>query len=320
MRVLRSEGGRVVRGGRELARPGAPIWIDCAPTSEDLAWLGETFGFHPLALEDCAHEDQRAKFDQYPAANGHAANVFCVVHRLAPAPDESGVETHELDAFLTPEALVTVHQAPIAEIDAIFERCGSEPALLARGPDFTLYLVHDALTDAHWALVDALAAEVEALADAVAEPKDPARERDLLAAIVTARRAHLALRRRLAPQREVFAALARPGQGLVSEATAIYFRDVVDHAVRLAEEIDTGRDLLAGATDVYLNAVNNRLSRITAQLTIVATVFLPLNFVAGFFGMNLHMIPERIAVPFVWACVVLFPIAMVVFFRRKRWL
>ncbi len=320
MRVLRAENGRVERGGRELARPGAPIWIDCAPTPEDLAWLGETFGFHPLALEDCAHEDQRAKFETYPAAKGHAANVFCVIQRLAPAPDESGVESHELDAFLTPEALVTVHQAPIAELDAIFGRCEAEAPLLSRGPDFALYLVHDAVTDAHWTLVDALAAEVETLADAVAEPEGAEEARDLLAGIVRARRAHLALRRRLAPQREVFAALARPGQGLVSEATAIYFRDVVDHSVRLTEEIDTGRDLLSGATDVYLNGVNNRLSRITAQLTIVATVFLPLNFVAAFFGMNLQMIPARAGAPLVWASIIAFPLAMILWFRRKRWL
>ena len=317
MRVLRSEGGGVSAGGRELVRPGAPIWIDCAPTPEDLAWLGETFGFHPLALEDCAHEDQRAKFEQYPAAGAHAANVFCVVHRIAPSPDDSGVETRELDAFLTPAALVTVHAGPIAELDAVFARCAAEPNLLARGPDFALYLVHDALTDAHYGVVDALTSDIEELADAVSADRRPGR--DVLEALVTARRTHAQLRRRLAPQREVFAALARPGEGLVAEQTSIYFRDVVDHAVRLTEEIDTGRDLLAGAMDVYLSAVNNRLSRVTVQLTLVATVFLPLNFVVGFFGMNLAMVPPRVSVPFVWTSIIAFPIAMWAIFRWRRW-
>jgi magnesium transporter len=318
MRVLRSEGGSVTAGGRELVRPGAPIWIDCAPTPENLAYLGETFGFHPLALEDCAHEDQRAKFEQYPAAGGHAANVFCVAHRIVVSPDDSGVDTREIDAFLTPAALVTVHAASLAEVDAVFARCAAEPGLLARGPDFALYLLLDAVTDAHYGLVDALTSEIEELADAVSAGRSGA-DREVLEALVTLRRSHAQLRRRLAPQREVFAALARPGEGLVAEQTAIYFRDVVDHAVRLTEEIDTGRDLLAGAMDVYLSAVNNRLSRVTVQLTLVATVFLPLNFVVGFFGMNLAVVPARYAVPFVWTSIIAFPIAMWAYFHRRRW-
>jgi magnesium transporter len=314
MRVLRFDGERVASGGRELVRPGAPLWLDLAPTPENLAFLGETFGFHPLALEDCAHEGQRSKFEQYPG------NVFCVVHRIAPAPDESSVNAYELHTFLTSHALVTVHTVPIAEVDRVFERCLADPTLLGRGPDFALYLVHDALTDAHYAVVDALTGEIEELAEAVSAPGGPPPHEDVLGALVTARRSHAALRRRLAPQREVFAALARPGQALVRESTAIYFRDVVDHSVRLTEEVDTGRELLATAMDSYLTHVNNRMSGVTARLTLVATVFLPLNFVAGFFGMNLEILPPRVAIPLVLAAMVLFPAGMWAFFRKKRWL
>src|SRR5512138_3501150 len=137
MRVLRLEGGRVLVGGRELTGPGATIWIDLAPTAEELAFLGARFGFHPLALEDCANEGQRVKFEQYPD------HLFTVVHRLSPAPDESGIVASELHAFLTAEAIVTVHASPIAEVDRIFERCERDPAILGRGPDFALYLLHD---------------------------------------------------------------------------------------------------------------------------------------------------------------------------------
>jgi len=308
MRVIRIEGGVARVGGRELCDPGAPFWIDLSPTEEGLRWLAERFQFHPLALEDCASEDQRVKFDQYPD------HLFTVVHRISPSPDDTELVTAELNAFLTAEALVTVHSVPIAEVDQVFARCVREPALLARGPDFALYLLHDAVTDVHFTLMDALTEEVEAIAvDALDLAPDEVIER-----IALARRQHALLRRRLSPQREVYAALARPGQGLVREQTAVYFRGVVDHLVRLTEEVDMGRELLASAMDTYLSQTNNRLSLVTTRLTLVATIFLPLNFVAGFFGMNLEILPPAVAVPVVLACVVLLPVGLWLFFRKKR--
>jgi len=313
MRALRIDDGRVLSGGRELVRPGGPLWVDLPPTAENIAFVGQTFQFHPLALEDCAHEDQRPKFEQYPAS------LFSVVHRLAPTPDDSALLALEIDAFLTPDVLITFHSAPIAEVDRIFQRCADEPELLARGADFVLYLLHDALTDVHFALVDALTGEIEEIADAVAahEGRDG---HELLDRIVSLRRAHAILRRRLSPQREVFAALARPGQGIVKDHTAIYFRDVVDHSVRLTEEIDTGRDLLASAMEAYLSHSNNRMSAVTARLTLIATIFLPLNFVAGFFGMNLEILSPKVAVPLVIVAMIAMPATMFWVFKKKRWL
>jgi magnesium transporter len=313
MRVLRVEGGKVLLGGRELVRPGAPIWVDLAPTPENIAFAGELFKFHPLALEDAAHEEQRPKFEQYPGS------LFSVVHRLAPTPDDSAMMALEVDAFLTTEALVTFHGSPIAEIDHVFARCAAEPELLSRGPDFALYLLHDALTDVHFTLVDALTSDIEDIADDVAANVH-AEDRELLVRIVGARRAHAVLRRRLSPQREVFAALARPGQPLVRDQTAIYFRDVVDHSVRLTEEIDTGRDLLASAMDAYLSHSNFRLSAVTTRLSLIATIFLPLNFLAGFFGMNLEILPPPLAIPLVLTAMVGVPAVMYALFRRQRWI
>lgn len=311
MRVLRLDGSEVRVGGSELAGPGAPIWIDLAPTPDGLAWLAERFHFHPLALEDCLHEDQRAKLELYPDV------LFSVVHRLSPTPDDSDLDATELDAFLTAEALVTVHLAPIQEVDLVFDRCRLEPGLLSRGPDFVLYLLHDAISDLHFALVDHLSDEAEALAEEVTtgQAGPGVAER-----IMQARRQHTLMRRRVGPQRELFAALARPGQGLVRDQTAIYFRDVVDHLVRLSEEIDTGRELLASTMETLLSQANNRLTLVTTRLTLIATIFLPLNFVAGFFGMNLEILPAAVAVPLVVACMVAVPVAMYLFFRRRGWL
>jgi magnesium transporter len=314
MRVLRLEGDRVLRGGQELAGPGAPLWLDLAPSTEALAFLSDRFQFHPLALEDCAHEDQRVKFEQY------GDHLFMVVHRMMPAPDDSEICPRELHAFLTPEALITVHTTPIGEVDRVFERCSAEPGLFARGPDFALYLLFDALSDVHFALVDALSAEVEELADEVLARGSPSGQEDLLDRIILARRRQSVLRKRLAPQREVFATLARPGLPAVRRQTAIYFRDVVDHAVRLTEEVDTERDLLASAQEAHLSYVNNRLSAVMARLALISTIFLPLNFLAGFFGMNLEILPPRLAVPVVVGAMLVLPVLLYTVFRKKRWL
>jgi magnesium transporter len=308
---MRLEGNEIRVGGPELAGPGAPIWVDLAPTPDGLAWLSERFHFHPLALEDCLHEDQRAKLEVYPDV------LFTVVHRLSPLPDDSDLEATELDAFLTAEALVTVHQAPIQEVDLVFDRCRSEPGLLARGPDFVLYLLHDAIADLHFALVDHLSDDAEELAEEVTSGQAGA---NVAERIMQARRQHTLMRRRVGPQRELFAALARPGQVLVRDHTAVYFRDVVDHLVRLSEEIDTGRELLASTMETLLSQANNRLTLVTTRLTLIATIFLPLNFVAGFFGMNLEILPAAVAVPLVVACMVSVPAVMYLFFLRRGWL
>jgi magnesium transporter len=285
--------------------------VDCAPTPESLAFLAERFRFHPLALEDCAHQDQRVKLEQY------ADSLFVVLHRLAPSADETEVLTLELHAFLTPEALVTVHGAPIPEVDRLFERCAAEPDLLARGPDFVYYRIADAITDLHFVLVDALTDEVEEIAEEATSSEAGA---DLVERIALARRKHAVLRRRLSPQREVFAALARPGQPFVRDLTAVYFRDTVDHSVRLTEEVDLGRELVASAMEAHLSRSGHRLSAVTSQLTVVATIFLPLNFLVGFFGMNLEILPSRVAVPLVLLAIASVPFGMWALFRRMRWL
>lgn len=311
LRAIRLEGDRIRTGGREACEAGATLWLDLSPEPENLEWLGSRFGFHQLALEDCAHLDQRPKFEDYPGA------LFAVIHRLMPRPDDSGLEAHEVHAFLTPEALVTVHAAVIQEVDRVFARCAGEPALLGRGPDFALYLLFDAVTDAHFAVADALTDEIDDLSSQVVSEEANG---ELMGRILAARQAHALMRRRLAPQREVMAALARPGDGRVHERNAVYFRDVLDHLVRITEEIDTGRDLLASTMDAHLNMVNNRLNAVMARLAVFSTIFLPLTFLTGFFGMNVRNLSDPWGMAVTLAAVILLPPVMVLWFRSKKWL
>lgn len=310
VRVIRLEGGALHTGGKELAAPGGTLWVDLGPDPADLQWLGQRFGFHPLALEDCAHQDQRTKLEDYPGA------LFLVIHRLATGRDLAEIDSEELHAFLTAEALVTVHERPIAELDRVFERCVADPALLGRGADFALYLLYDAVTDAHFALADALTDEID---DLVGEVVAGAGQTDLLPRILGARRAMAVLRRRLAPQREVFAALARPGDGRVRDANAPYFRDVQDHLLRITEEIDVGRDLVGSLMESQLSLINNRLNAVMARLALFSTIFLPLTFLTGFFGMNLPNLPGPWGMGLMLAAMVVLPAAMWIWFRRMKW-
>jgi magnesium transporter len=310
LRVLRLDGGMVRCGGRELATPGSTIWVDCTPEPENLDWLATRFGFHPLALEDAAHADQRSKFEDYPGTD------FIVLHRLGNHPAGEEVGDQELHAFLTADSLVTVHVDRIGELDAVFDRVKGDPAVLDRGADFTLYLVYDSITDAHFQLADALTDQVEVLNDEVLE--DP-REREAVARIAALRHQLAHLRRRLAPQREVLAALSRPGQPVVRERNVFYFRDVQDHVVRITEELDVARDLASQTMEIYLSSVNNRLSSVMARMALVATIFLPLTFITSVFGMNLPGTGQPLGWWLVGGTTLVLPPAMFLLFRRRGW-
>ncbi len=310
LRVLRLEGEAVRNGGRELAAPGSPIWVDCSPEPENLDWLASRFGFHPLALEDAAHADQRSKFEDYPGTD------FIVLHRLASHPAGEDVADQELHAFLTADALVTVHVDRIVELDAVFDRVMGDRAVLGRGPDFVLYLVYDAITDAHFHIADELSDEVEVLNEEVLE--NP-REREMVGRIAALRHRLAHLRRRLAPQREVLAALSRPGQSVVRERAVFYFRDVQDHVVRITEQLDVSRDLASQTMEIYLSTVNNRISSVMARMALVSTIFLPLTFITSVFGMNLPGTDRLVGWWLVGATTLVLPPAMFLLFKRRGW-
>ncbi|MDQ3264190.1 MAG: magnesium/cobalt transporter CorA [Myxococcota bacterium] len=311
VRVL-GEGG-LQTGGAELLGAAGLKWIDILnPTAEELAPVAVQFGLHPLEVEDCLHLDQRPKLEEYP---GH---LFLVLHGFQVANgDLDSLELVELHTFLGPDWLISVHQHACTPVDAAARRLSADPEhTLGRGVDFALYVLADALVDSNFPILDLLSDEVEDLQDKVFEFPRPAQ----LQRIFALKRSLVMVRRVLSPQRDVVALFARRGMPQVQERTALYFRDVYDHLVRLYEQIDSARDLLSGATEGYLSSVANRTNDITKQLTIFSTIFLPLSFITGFFGQNFELLSAR---GFFWAMVTLvgvFPVALVFWFRHKGWI
>jgi magnesium transporter len=295
-----------------LNDPQCLVWIDAeAELPEALNALGREFELHPITTEDFINRNQRPKveeFDQY---------VFVVIHALQAIRGDD-LDVAELHVVLKRNCLLTVHDRPLEAVRRVFARCSADPRGLQNGASFLLYLVSDALVDAYFPVLDALDDEIDALEDEVVET--PGRSR--MHRIVEIKRIVVQLRKVVSPQREVYNALSRRDYPYIDPRTAVYFRDVHDHLVRAFEIIDSCRDLVANTLEAYLASVSNRLGQIMKQLTVIATIFMPLSFLTGFFGMNFSRLPFDWAWLF-WltlAVMAALPVAMLGVFLRRGWI
>jgi magnesium transporter len=288
------------------------FWLDVhAPTSRDIAMLGEVFGFHPLALEDSADFGQRPKIEPYDAY------AFLVVYGAA-SDDDGLVEVH---CFSAEHYLVTVRHDDCPAFVELHKRYLARPETLD-DEAMLLYHVVDGLTDSFFPSLSELDDRIDALqAEIFANPKEEQLQE------VFAMKQHLVVVRRvITPQRDMFAQLVGRVADLpgTSDETTRYFRDVYDHLIRLSDMIDSYRDLLSGVIDVYLSTVANRRDQIMKQLTVLASVILPITFITGFFGQNFGFMVKDIASPtaFILGTVlqVLTVIGILAFFKRRGWL
>lgn len=305
--------GRALSGGEELIDQPGIKWIDVlAPTEEGLSKIAERFGLHRLAVEDCLHLDQRPKLEEYPN------HQFIVLQGFTAAgKDICDLTLHEHHFFLGPDWLISVHEFPFEAHDEVRRRVETDPkGTIERGVDFILYLLADTLIDRQFPIMDTFNDELEDLEVSIFEHA----EKEQLQRIFELKRMLVSFRRVLSPQRDVVGLLARRGILHIQEKTTLYFRDVYDHLVRLYEQIDGGRDLLGNAMDGYLSMVANKTNDITKQLTIFATIFLPLSFIVGFFGQNFDEIQGHGYYYTMWALILVFPIGLIIWFKRNRWL
>ena len=298
---------------------GVVRWIDLRSQDEaQLELLRTRFEFHPLAIEDCAHEDQRPKLEEY------RDHVFLVTQGFTcPGPKVDELGLHELHTFLGHYYLVTVHLDEIPALDKTWRRLAGDPKLLERGLDFAYYLIADGIVDGNFPILDQIADELEELEDSVLEsPKHSDLQR-----IFQLKHHLVSMRRVLSPQRDVLGLLAKRGDARVTDRTSLYLRDVYDHLVRINESIESNRDLLSNALEAYLSAVGQRTNEIMKYLTIMSAVFLPLAFIVGFFGQNFDNLPgldewvhHDALMWFMVSLCVAVPTTMLLWFRHKRWL
>ena len=315
----------------DAARPSSAagtLWLDVnAPSEDDLGWLARAYAFHPLTIEDCREFNQRAKIEAYadtaslaaspsgadssaPRSYGAPGYLFLSLMMAARAGGDLGAQ--ELEAFLGPDYLITVHREPLPVLDAIREQSTKETRA-----DFLLYRLADHIVDNYFPLLDEMDDEIDALEDQILENATQA----TMERIFTLKQQLVFLRKVTAPMRDVMNALAGTRYGLIDAQTALYFRDVYDHLTRIYDLIETSRDLLGNALDAYLSIVSNRLNEVMKRLTLFTTVFMPISFLVGFGGMNFTQMPFNNPVVFaiIMALIICLPLTMVIWFRRSKW-
>lgn len=281
---------------------GSFFWLDLHdPSEQDFQLLRDAFGFHPLAVEDSEHFGQRPKLEPYDDF------AFLVVYGAAPVPDEDRlVEVH---CFYSERFLVTVRRDEAPSCDA--------------APILVLHEIVDGLVDSFMDLLSDVDDRLDALEDAVLEGAS----QEQLGELFAVRRRLTALRRAVLPQRDVLARVTARTEGLpgMTAEARRYFRDVYDHLIRVSEAIENDRDVIAGVLEAYVSSTSNRLNQVTKQLTLVATIFLPLTFITGFFGQNFGWMVDRV---FGWPAFVGLGIGLelatvgilVLVFRRFGWI
>lgn len=312
---LEIEGYRAV-----LEDPNSFIWVDIIsePNNEITDLMLNTFGFHALAIEDALDQVHVPKIDDWETY------LYLVVRAINSAGNvDEQLETKEIDIFLGKNFIVTYHPHTFKSIEQVWDRVQKDDHLFKRGPTHVLYNVIDETATEYMALAETVADEINTIEDQLFD--DP--QQVMLENIFSLKRDLLHLRRIIAPQREVINKLARDDYGVIDRSAKIYFRDVYDHFSRLYDVLESLRDLTGSALEIYLSVVNNRMNNVMKTLTIITTLFMPISFLVGFFGMNFFQPVDLmdvwtgpLAFRLLMAAVIVFPIGMYLWIRRRGWM
>ncbi|HEY3246964.1 MAG TPA: magnesium/cobalt transporter CorA [bacterium] len=298
-----------------LAAPDGVVWVDMTgPTDDDVAVLRDVFHFHPLAIEDASKREQRPKIDEY---DGY---VFLTVHAAGRRRIIDGdLALEEVDIFAGQGYIVTVHAPAMGVLADALGRLRRVPGSLRAFADFVLYAIVDACVDSYFPIIDDLDDLLDGIEDKLLEAPTP----DTLNQLFVSKQSLAHLRRVAAPLRDLFNTLTRRDLPFLRPVTQAYFLDVYDHLLRITDMIDTQRDLLAGAMDIYLSSVNNRLNENVQRLTVITAGLALASVVTGLYGMNFEVLYPGIhwQYGFVFALGLIFALwaAMTYVFRRLGW-
>ncbi len=293
------------------------IHVQGSPDEPALRELGTTFGLHALALEDVLNAGQRPKTEWFD-------DQLFVVMSL-PLMEDERVTVHQVSLFVGDRYLISFCEADVDAFRPILARLQMAGGRMrTRGADYLMYGLLDVIIDQAFPLLETFGLQLEELEEQILETADQA----TLAQIHLIKRELILLRRNLWPQREVINELLRTDGGLIRDETGVYLRDCYDHTVQVMDLIETYRDMASSMLDIYLSSVSNRMNQVMRVLTVIATIFIPLTFIVGVYGMNF----DRSAGPWsmpelgqplgylaVWAVMIVIAIAMVVFFRSRKW-
>jgi magnesium transporter len=278
--------------------------------------LGRHFGFHPLALEDVLNCGQRPKLEDYGPYH------FLIMKSLLPG---ESLDTEQISFFLAGNYVITFQEVPGDSFEAVRERIRRGKGLMRKaGADYLVYALIDALIDEFFPILERYGEKIESLeAELLTNPS-----RGTIQEVHRVKRELLLLRRTAWPERDVISAMQREESDVIHRETQVFLRDCYDHTIQIIDMIETYRDLAAGMLDIYLSSVSNRMNEIMKVLTIISTIFIPLNFIAGLYGMNFHTnhpmnMPELDwpwGYPYALGMMATVAVLLVIYFQRKGWL
>jgi len=296
------------------------LWVDFeeTPSETDEPILRTVFGFHPLAVDDALQESHVPKLDDW------GKYLYIVLQAIKFVREDCNLDALELDVFLGKNYIVTHHDLPIPAVTRVWQSCQRDERYQQMDADHFLYKLIDEMVVDYMFTVEDMDEEIELVEDQIFNRPSP----DVVQRLFALKRATLHLRRALSPLREVLNKLARDNFAVVDAEDRIYFRDIYDHLVRLHDISESLRDLVGGALDTYLSVINNRMNDIMKTLTVITTLFMPISFLAGFFGMNFFQpIATPLAkwtglLPFIISStiMILLPTSMLLWLRRRGWM
>jgi magnesium transporter len=290
------------------------INIDGLHDVELIEQLGRQFELHPLILEDILNTGQRPKFEDFEKY------IFVVLKMLSYNDANQAVEVEQVSLVLGANFVISIQERAGDVFQQVRDRIrGAKGRIRKMGADYLGYALIDAIVDNYFTILEKLGQEIEsAEEEVVAEPTE-----NTLQQIHSLKREMISLRKSVWPLRELISGLQRSESDLIKESTGIYLKDVYDHTIQIIDTIESFRDMVSGMLDIYLSSLSNKMNAVMKVLTIIATLFIPLTFVAGIYGMNFKNMPE---LEWRWgyaaALLVMAVIAaiMLIHFRRKKWL
>jgi magnesium transporter len=293
---------------------GNIIWADVSdPTSRDFEELAEEFGFHHLSIEDCQNAHQRPKVEEY------AGYYFIVLYEAELAGPNDRLELRELNIFLGKNYLVTVHSRPIRAIATASRLWHEWTDRAEQGAGLLAYLLIDGIVDDYLPLLDIMSDRMDDLEDSIFGEW----RAESIEEIFSIKKKLLYLRRAITPLRDVFNTMLRREQPIFPRETHVYFQDVFDHLIRVADTIDTLRDMLGSTMDAYLSVSGNRMNKVMKRLTSISTILMSVTLIAGIYGMNFALMPElrwRYGYVYALASMVVVGLALYVYLKKIKWI
>ena len=291
-------------------------WININGLSKtkEIEKLGKYFELHPLIIEDIVNTNQRPKIDEYQ-------DYFFIVAKMLYYKEDGELENEHISIVLGKDYVLTFQEAGGDVFDGVRDRLSSAKGRIrSRGADYLMYALLDAIVDHYFVVVEEMSDKIETMEEQLlsAQPSD-----EITFEIQELKRTMLRIRRAVFPLREVVSRLEKVNSDLIQEQTVNYIKDLFDHIIQVSENIDIYREMSWGLMDMYMTTINNKMNEVMKVLTIMASIFIPLTFIAGIYGMNFEYMPElqwKYSYFILWGVMFVLFLLMIFFFKKKKWI